>query len=221
MAPTPEPTRAPLLGELLPVELMNTVWAGRGHVHDALGTDGEAVAWLRAVGPRLTETAPGVAAWLATDPPADLGATADGLRRLRDALRRLAADATQDPRPAAASATRDRDAARAVLNEIVAAAPPWPALDWPPGGEPARTLHVAHPAGPGIAALLASESIALLAGEGRSQLRACLAPGCVLYFAKDHNRREWCSPGCGNRARAARHYQRRKSDLAGRDGGNV
>ena len=34
------------------------------------------------------------------------------------------------------------------------------------------------------------------------------APGCVLYFIKDHPRREWCSTACGNRARAARHYAR-------------
>lgn len=214
MTPTAEPTQAPLLGEPLSVELMNTVWADRGHVHDALSTDGEALAWLRAVGPRLTATAPDVATWLMTDRPAALTTTAADLRRLRDALRRLAADATHDPRPAAASALRDRDAARAVLNQAAAAAPPWPALDWSPDGEPERTLHVAHPAGVGITALLATEFIDLLTGEQRSQLRACLAPGCVLYFAKDHNRREWCSPGCGNRARAARHYQRRKSAQA-------
>jgi predicted RNA-binding Zn ribbon-like protein len=30
----------------------------------------------------------------------------------------------------------------------------------------------------------------------------------VLYFVKTHPRREWCSVACGNRVRAARHYQR-------------
>jgi predicted RNA-binding Zn ribbon-like protein len=208
---TAEPTRAPLLGEPLSVELMNTVWADRGRVHDALSTDGDALAWLHAVGPRLAKETPGVVTWLSAGRPAGLGATAADLRRLRDALRRLAADVTQDPRPAAASAVPDRGAARVVLNEVAAASPSWPALGWSPGGEPERTLHIAHPAGSGIAALLASEFIAMLTDDRRSQLRACLAPGCVLYFAKDHNRREWCSAGCGNRARAARHYQRRKA----------
>jgi hypothetical protein len=42
------------------------------------------------------------------------------------------------------------------------------------------------------------------------RLRACQAPGCVLYFVKDHPRREWCSTACGNRARAARHYRRHR-----------
>ncbi|MFI6847287.1 CGNR zinc finger domain-containing protein [Kitasatospora sp. NPDC050467] len=39
-------------------------------------------------------------------------------------------------------------------------------------------------------------------------------PGCVLYFVKKHPRREWCSAGCGTRARAARHYER--TEAAGR-----
>jgi CGNR zinc finger len=41
-----------------------------------------------------------------------------------------------------------------------------------------------------------------------TKLRACHAPGCVLYFVKSHPRRAWCSEACGNRARAARHYER-------------
>jgi predicted RNA-binding Zn ribbon-like protein len=41
----------------------------------------------------------------------------------------------------------------------------------------------------------------------RQELRACQGPGCVLFFIRDR-RREWCSHGCGNRARAARHYAR-------------
>lgn len=213
MTTTVEPTRAPLLGEPLAVELMNTVWADRGVVHDALGTDGEVLAWLHAVGPRLAEEASGVRPWLEAVRPAGLADTAAELRRLRDALRRLTAEATQDPRPAAASAIPDRDAALKVLNQVAAGSPSWPALAWSPDGEPARTQHLAHPAGTGIASFLAAEFITMLTSGNQPVLRACLAPGCVLYFAKDHNRREWCSTGCGNRARAARHYQRRKAGV--------
>jgi predicted RNA-binding Zn ribbon-like protein len=50
----------------------------------------------------------------------------------------------------------------------------------------------------------------LFSQDARHQLRACLAPGCVVYFIKNHPRREWCSAGCGNRARSARHYQRHR-----------
>jgi predicted RNA-binding Zn ribbon-like protein len=38
-----------------------------------------------------------------------------------------------------------------------------------------------------------------------------LEPNCVLFFIKDHPRREWCSPGCGNRARVAHHYDRHRA----------
>ncbi|WP_225993278.1 CGNR zinc finger domain-containing protein [Actinomadura rudentiformis] len=48
------------------------------------------------------------------------------------------------------------------------------------------------------------------ANDDRLQLRACLAPGCVLYFLKNHPRREWCTAACGNRARGARHYRRHR-----------
>jgi predicted RNA-binding Zn ribbon-like protein len=47
-----------------------------------------------------------------------------------------------------------------------------------------------------------------LLGRDTPVLQACLAPGCILYFARTHPRREWCSVECGNRARAARHYQK-------------
>ncbi len=56
---------------------------------------------------------------------------------------------------------------------------------------------------------LAADAIEFLASG--PELRACLAPGCVLYFVKDHPRRAWCSTGCGNRVRAARHYARRRT----------
>ena len=57
-------------------------------------------------------------------------------------------------------------------------------------------------------AQVADQSVGLLAGQDAARLRACYAPGCVLYFVKTHPRREWCSVACGNRVRAARHYQR-------------
>jgi predicted RNA-binding Zn ribbon-like protein len=57
-------------------------------------------------------------------------------------------------------------------------------------------------------AQVAEQAVELLGGAEAVRLRACYAPGCVLYFMKTHPRREWCSVACGNRVRAARHYQR-------------
>ncbi|MCM9083048.1 MULTISPECIES: CGNR zinc finger domain-containing protein [Streptomyces] len=203
-------TSAPLLGEPLPIELMNTIWADRDGVHDAIAGPDGAVAWLRAVGPRLTPSAPAVGAWLDAERPAGAEKAAAGLRGLRDALRRLAAEATEDPRPDAQSAIGTRDAALAALNEACSATPVWATLHWPSDGDPIRIVRTSDLAGQAVVAMLAGQAVDLFTGDMRPQLRACLAPGCVLYFVKQHSRREWCSAGCGNRARVARHYQRHR-----------
>jgi predicted RNA-binding Zn ribbon-like protein len=73
---------------------------------------------------------------------------------------------------------------------------------------PQRVERTAHSPALAAVAAIAEEAVALFAGPDRRLLRACHAPGCVLYFVRNHPRREWCSDGCGNRARVARHYQR-------------
>jgi len=43
-------------------------------------------------------------------------------------------------------------------------------------------------------------------------IRRCAHPACVLYFYDPSGRRRWCSmTGCGNRAKAQRHYKRTKA----------
>jgi predicted RNA-binding Zn ribbon-like protein len=181
-------TDAPLLGEPLPVELMNTVWADRDGVHDALTGRAATRAWLAEVG-------------LPCD---DLdGPAAARLRELRDALRRLAADVTADPRPS--TAVTSHDEAVTVVNRACARAPIWTELAWPAGATPTSTT---RSTGPLAVATLGEQAVTLFAGGAATRLRACLAPGCVLYFVREHPRREWCSAGCGNRARVARHYRR-------------
>lgn len=159
--------------EPLPVELMNTVGPDGDHLDDAVG-------WLRSVGPVDLEL----------------------LRSLRCALRRLAADATEDPRELITPMSRSD--ALATVNSLAGLARS--ELSWPSDGPPERALR-----GP-AAGVIATLGVELLAGESRGRLRACLAPNCVLYFVKEHTRREWCSPNCGNRARVARHYQRHRQD---------
>ncbi|WP_150239893.1 CGNR zinc finger domain-containing protein [Nocardiopsis quinghaiensis] len=201
-------TSAPLLGEPLPVELMNTVWADRDGLHDALGATATTQAWLRAIAPRadlLTEED------LDALTAADTSHLAERLSRLRAALRRLAAQATGDPRTAASSPVRELDTAVTELNRTAAAVPRWPELVWEAGRAPSRLTRASGQATAAAVSALAQEAVDLFAGPDRLRLRACLAPGCVLYFAKHHSRREWCSTNCGNRARAARHYQRHRA----------
>jgi predicted RNA-binding Zn ribbon-like protein len=202
------PTGATLLGEPLAVELMNTVRIDRGDVQDALGDDAAAVGWLYAIGDRLSVESGG------SVDPAELSGGAVGdvagrLRELRDALRRLAAETTEDPRVPVTSAIPVRQDA---INTLNALAPTWPELLWPTGREPARAFRTTGSPGDLAVSLIAHQAVDLFAGAQRDQLRACLAPGCLLYFLKQHPRREWCSAGCGNRARVARHYQRHHSE---------
>src|SRR3712207_6801981 len=90
-----------LPAEPVPVRLMNTVWADRTRVHDDLVDTGDLTAWLRAVG------FPGL--------PAATEAQLALARRIRDALRRMAAAVTDDDRTRAAATMRDDDAVT-VLN---------------------------------------------------------------------------------------------------------
>lgn len=180
------PIELVLPGEPAPVRLMNTVWADRAGVHDALTDVDDLRVFLRALGARdLGEVTPG-----------DLAAA----RRLRDALRRLAADVTDDGRLSAATELGETDAVR-----VVNAALPRPRLRRTASG---WLLGADDEGGVGaVLAAVARDGAALVADAGRP-LRACRAPGCVLYFVRDHPRQEWCSVACGNRARAARHYRR-------------
>lgn len=174
-----------------PVRLMATIWADTDGVHDDLAEPADLDEWLDAIGVARNGTA----------------ATRDEFRRalaLRDAVRRLAALATGDERPAAVSAGTDIDQAIQVVNDA-AREIPVPRLTLRGAGLDLSAEAAASPVTAGLAevAVQAQE----LLGRSDSPLRACNAPGCVLYFAKTHPRREWCSVACGNRVRAARHYE--------------
>jgi predicted RNA-binding Zn ribbon-like protein len=197
-------TRAVLLGEPLPVELMNTIVASRGTVYDALSNDTEVAAWLRAISERLRHEAGAVLESATLDETA-VHPAAGRLRKLRDALRRLAAETTGSPWPRDVSAIPARQDAIDTLNAL---APTWPELAWPAGEDPVRTFRTAGTPVDLAISVIAHQAVELFASPLRDQLRPCLAPGCVLYFLKNHPRREWCAPACGNRARVARHYQR-------------
>jgi predicted RNA-binding Zn ribbon-like protein len=182
--------------EPAPVRLMNTIWADTAGAHDDLTTPAALHDWLVAVDPRYAADA------VELPRPDELAEA----RMLRDAVRRLAAFATDDVRPAAQSPVESVDDAVAVVNRAAAHLPNAELViqngrlhrDRPAPASPARVA----------LAQLAHDSIEMLTGPGASKLRACLAPGCVRYFARSRPRREWCSEACGNRARAARHYRR-------------
>ncbi|MBB6349290.1 CGNR zinc finger domain-containing protein [Nonomuraea muscovyensis] len=184
---------APLLGEPPPIELANTVHAVRGHRRDGLRTIEHLAAWLRDVRPRLA--VPLTDAELCEVTGEDL---ADA-RELRDAIRALASAAA----PESGDAALDPRAAE-TLNRHARRSPRWRELLLDP--EPHAVVRgTGRPVAAALAAV-AEEAVDLFAGPARHRLRACQGPGCVLHFVRESPRREWCSAGCGNRARAARHY---------------
>jgi predicted RNA-binding Zn ribbon-like protein len=189
-------------GEPVPVRLMNTIRADRHGLRDDLRTVDDLREWLALVA--------GVEGW---GPGSVEESDLERFRRLRDALRRLAAFRTGDDRPAAITSAQDLEAAVAEVNDAAAQAPTWPTLALREG-----RLHRLPSVEAGVVAQclssIAAQAVDLLGDPESSPLRACRAPACVLYFVKDHPRREWCSAGCGNRARAARHYARRRQGRA-------
>lgn len=187
---------SPLLGELLPIELANTRYAVRGQLKDGLATTDHLAAWLRDSRGRFRT---GLS-------DADvLGATATDLgvaRQLRDAV--------HDLLTAVVSASDPPERAIATVNRVARAVPRWPQLQW--GEVPKVESGTRGQPLPAALAEIADVAVDLFAGAHRNLIRACRAPGCVLFFLKDHPRRTWCSEGCGNRARVARYHARRLAE---------
>ncbi|WP_149180807.1 CGNR zinc finger domain-containing protein [Streptomyces sp. TRM49041] len=184
--PHTEADPRPLTGEPLAIDLLNTRWIdGAGH-HD------------------LLESLDGLAIWLGTP-------------LVRQALGGTPAPVGQD--------TRERlRQARAALDEAVAS----PARPTPGAVEAVnavlahgRVRHVLGPEGPDVvvevddpswlpAWAAVSDYLRLLA-ERPERIRSCGNPQCVLFFydVSKNGTRRWCSmAGCGNRAKAQRHYAR-------------
>ena len=68
-----------------------------------------------------------------------------------------------------------------------------------------------------VLGLLAAAAADLLCRADLSLVRRCENPRCILFFldtTKNHARR-WCSmSGCGNRAKAAAHYRKKRGPIS-------
>lgn len=200
------------------LELASTIrHDGEGGTADDLDTVEGATRWIHAQVDLLP--GPVQAGELTADEDIRLG-----LVELRQAVRALFARAVSPapPSPADAHQLMPADKALVHLNTVAAQEPVAPQLDWPheeaPTAPTERLLTAEHDPYVRLAAALARATIDFLSGPQREQLRACTAPRCVRYFVKSHGRQEWCKASCGNRARAARHYRRRR---VAADGGSA
>ena len=182
----------PIRAEPLPIELHNTLFADGGRVVDGLADSRGLHAWLAALGDRLPVT-PG---------PGEAGRLEDYLA-LRAAVR-AALEAVLDGRAVPEDALSE-------LNRASERSPQWLELTQRGRKRRSEVRYHAPSATDTVLSVIAADTIELLGGSRSDDLRACGAPGCVLMFLKDHPRREWCSPTCGNRARQARHYARSRA----------
>ncbi|MFP8941211.1 CGNR zinc finger domain-containing protein [Streptomyces fenghuangensis] len=173
------PDPRPLLGEPLSLDLLNTRWVDGGIRHDLLeDLDGFGV-WLAGHG--LLERA---------------GATPAALTAALSAREALQAVVT-DP---------GDGRAREGLNAVLARGRVLRGLG--PEG-PVERAETDDPAW--LAAWLAADDYLRLVGTAPDRIRACANDECVLHFydVSRNGTRRWCSmSGCGNRAKASRHYAR-------------
>ncbi|MET9440276.1 ABATE domain-containing protein [Streptomyces sp. NPDC006610] len=202
----PGPGRAaidqlPLTGEPLPLDLVNTTYIRgglRGHLVDALDAPGALDAWLddhrAAFSPALAE----VLGERRPAGPEHLPA----FLTLRRALRALATAHVGGGAPPPEHTATVNAAARLAVQ--------WPELVPGPGWEAVPRWLESDPLRVALGEVAAS-AVSLFSGGHAGLLRACGAPGCVLFFVKSHARRAWCTAGCGNRVRVARHNRRSRA----------
>jgi predicted RNA-binding Zn ribbon-like protein len=176
------------------VDFVNTEAAGdRGERLELLSTWDDVVGWAAAAG--LVATAPNDARAALTGPGADRAL--DWARTLRTAARKVL-----DPDGG------DAGAGAATLAETVADVPVH--LVYRPGaprGAPPVGASHATDALRLVLALAVLDATAL----DRSRIRRCDGERCVLlFYDTSRNRaRRWCDmAACGNRAKAATHYER-------------
>jgi len=181
----------PIRDEPLCIELHNTLYADRGANVDGLCDAAGLRAWLDAFAGRLPGDARAV----------DLERRDDFLG-LRAAVRE-ALQGTLENRAISATAL-------SVLNRYSAGSPQSLRIAQRGRARSSEVRHHGATATDVVLGAIAADAIALVGGPRSAELRRCGAPGCVLMFVKDHPRREWCSAACGNRARQARHYARRR-----------
>lgn len=181
----PPAAARPLVGEPLSLDLCNTLWR-----------DGE--------GPRdLLADLDGTRAWLDERPELDGVPRSDGTRRGLLAARAALLAHLDVPSPDSAGR----------LDAVLAHGRLVLRLD---GAGPSTRPEVADP--DRLAAWLCAADYLRLLDRHPGRLRRCAHPDCVLHFLDTTGRgtRRWCSmAGCGNRAKAARHYARRRSPGVG------
>lgn len=163
-----------------------------GGVHERLRTPDEAAEWLGSRGLLHRDAVPGAAG----------GRTLARIHAARAAFRELF-DAVAERRPPAGEAVE-------LVNELLASRDV-PALETTADGVTLTHRHVGDPLDEALARL-AGPLLSSLGSGAAERFRVCANETCryAFYDESRAGRRRWCDMAtCGNRAKAARHRERR------------
>jgi predicted RNA-binding Zn ribbon-like protein len=184
-------------------------WRGSPAPTETLHGPADLIHWCATNGMAEPGTVAAVAARWEAAPAEAAAAFATGLQWREAIYRALAAEAA-----GTALAAEDVEA----LDKAIGAAPPRRHLR----RDSAESWRwVLPPAAPGLAALLTPvlwSAGDLLAGGRLDRVRRCANDRCLWLFLDDSKSgtRRWCSmASCGNRAKAHRHYARRRDPPPG------
>ncbi|MEW2354934.1 CGNR zinc finger domain-containing protein [Spirillospora sp. NPDC029432] len=172
----------PLIGEPLCLDVINTRWVDGGVHRDLLDSTGGLAVWLHSAG--LDDRA--------TADQATLDATVETRGILLELVERRSTPETAE-----------------ALNRILAHGALHPRLG--PDG-PENHPRTDDPAW--LPSWLAAADYLRLLADSPGRIKPCAHPDCVLHFhdTTKNGTRRWCSMAiCGNRAKAARHYERSKT----------
>ena len=184
------------------LEFANTrYWRGRPAPTEALSSFGALVEWCAASGALDGAMAQALAAGCGDRG----GEVYAGAIALREAIWRIFADCTAGAAPAVADVDR--------LDRALSKAPVRRSIE-PSGGGFAWRAEAVPAAVPGLLAPVLWSAADLLLGPELGRVRSCANAECRWLFIDDSQAgtRRWCSmSACGNRAKAHRHYRRRRA----------
>jgi len=188
------------------LDFINTLEREKGQPIDRLVDLATALAWLRRHD-LLHDDAVASCAALASADPALAARTLMRIRHVREAMRDLV-EAQAERRPPARDGLNEIN--RALRTHYVYVLVP------APDGVSLTHRHEGDPVEGAVARL--AESIAREVSQGYvERLRVCASDSCrwVFFDTSRTGRRRWCDMAtCGNRAKAARHRERRREATA-------
>jgi predicted RNA-binding Zn ribbon-like protein len=195
-------------GEELCLDFANTrYWRGTAEPREELRDFADLVAWCAARTGLPAARAGALAAWAAAEPAAAAALRTEAVA-LREMIYRLFHALAEKAAPLPADLERLNRALAAVA-ERRAIEPTEAGFGWRVGDGAPGAMRLLTP-------VLWSAGD-LLVGKRLAKVRHCANPDCEWLFIDDSKsgNRRWCSmSACGNRAKAHRHYARKKARTA-------